>query len=82
MALISTRANSAADGTAQIFLNGANGNRIDFSAVGSAPPATPTKSAGTKLVLFPGAAGLDYGLGIDASTLWASVPSTANFRWY
>ena len=82
--LISTRANNAGDGQGQIFLNGTSGNRIDFANVGLGLPSFTTRSAGTKLVLYPQltAASTDYGTGVDISTLWTSVPlSPAQFRW-
>ena len=81
----STRANSATTGGGQIYLNGANGNRIDFSTAGVAAPAFTTRSAGTKLVLYPsvGASLVDYALGIETATLWSSVPdSSYRFKWY
>jgi hypothetical protein len=49
------------------------------------PPAFTTRSAGTKVVLYPqvGAAAVDYALGIESNTLWQSVPtSSQQFRWY
>jgi hypothetical protein len=78
-------ANSTADGGGQIFLNGATGNRIDFNTNGVAAPAFTTRSAGTKLVLYPNISGsrVDYALGIEGSTLWYSVDQTsAQHRWY
>lgn len=83
--VISTQANSAVTGGGQIYLNGANGNRIDFNQNGVAAPAFSTRSAGTKIVLYPGitASASDYALGIESSTLWSSVPTSSDrFRWY
>ena len=83
--LISTRANSTATGTGQIYLNGSTGNRIDFNTQGTAAPTTTTRSAGTKLVLYPtiSASAVDYALGIESNTLWYSVPSNGSqFKWY
>ena len=83
--LISTLANSTATGGGQIYLNGATGNRIDFNTNGVAAPAFTTRSAGTKVVYYPGiaAAASDYAVGINTSTLWHSVPTTAEaFRWF
>ena len=83
--ITSTQANSTTNGGGQIYLNGANGNRIDFNQSGVAAPATTTRSAGTKIVLFPNisATQVDYALGIDGSTLWSSVESSAaSFKWY
>ena len=83
--LESTRPFDATTGEGQIFLNGANGNRIDFAAVGGGPPTVASRSVGTKLVLFPSVAAstVDYGLGIESNAMWSSVPSSsAQFRWY
>jgi len=85
--LISTRANNTADGAGQIFLNGSGGNRIDWVATGTGAPAFTTRTAGTKAVLYPALSGsqVDYALGIDAATLWSSVPvnsTSFKFKWY
>ena len=83
--LISTRANNTATGGGQIFLNGTTGNRIDFASGGYAPPSTGTRSVGTKIVLWPqvSSTDTDYALGIDAGTMWFSVPTTGSFfKWY
>jgi len=82
----STQANSTTTGGGQIYLNGATGNRIDFNQAGVAAPTFTTRSAGTKLVLYPtvGASAVDFALGIDDFTLWYSVPETTThqFKWY
>ena len=83
--LINTRANATGDGTGQIYLNGANGNRIDWGSAGIGAPTFTTRSVGTKLVLYAGvsATSADYGIGIDNNTLWFSVPTTSLFfRFY
>jgi hypothetical protein len=83
--LISTLANSTTTGGGQIYLNGATGNRIDFNTNGVAAPAFTTRSAGTKVVYYPGISGsaADYAVGINTSTLWHSVPTTSEaFRWF
>ena len=84
--IISTRANNTANGAGQIYLNGASGNRIDFSIAGINAPTTTTRSVGTKIVLYPtvSATDVDYAIGIESSTLWFSIPTnTANsFKWY
>ncbi len=85
--IISTRANDATTGAGQIYLNGATNNRIDFAQVGVNPPATTTRSTGTKIVLRPEltASAVDYAIGIDGFTLWSSVPTASNsfqHRWY
>ena len=81
----STQANSTTTGGGQIYLNGATGNRIDFNINGIGAPTFTTRSAGTKLVLYPsvGASQVDYALGIDNNTLWSSVPSSSSsHKWY
>jgi len=81
----STQANSTSDGGGQIYLNGATGNRIDFNTNGADAPAFTTRSAGTRIVLYPSVTGsnVDYAFGIDSSTLWSSVASSARqFKWY
>lgn len=83
--VISTLANNTADGGGQIFLNGATGNRIDFNTNGVAAPAFTTRSAGTKIVLYPnvGAAAVDYALGMESGAMWSSVATTSQtFKWY
>ena len=80
-----TRANATSNGTGQIYLDGATGNRIDFNTNGYAAPSFGTRSVGTKIVLYPnvGASSTDYAIGIEASTLWNSVPLSSNqFKWY
>jgi hypothetical protein len=83
--LITYRANDTATGGGQIYLNGTTGNRIDFAAVGSAVPAFTTRSAGTKIVLWPSldADSADLAIGVGPGAIWMSVDaSAANFRWY
>jgi hypothetical protein len=78
-----TGPNNTATGGGQLYLNGATGNRIDFAATGVGPPATTTRSLGTKIVLYPSLAPADFAIGIDNSTLWTSVSTTtASFKWY
>jgi hypothetical protein len=79
-------ANNTADGGGQIYLNGATGNRIDFNTNGIATPTFTTRSAGTKIVLYPTSTpstSVDYAFGIASNILWSSVnDSGASFRWY
>jgi hypothetical protein len=82
-----SRANSTADGTGQILLDGANGNRIDWNTAGTGAPSFTTRSAGTKLTLYPsvGASAVDYAIGVNSATLWYSIPGNDGgqfFRWY
>jgi hypothetical protein len=73
-------------GTAGVVsLNAANSNMIVWAAGGLAAPALTTRSAGTKLVLYPliDSSNTDYALGVESSYLWMSVPSsTQGFKWY
>jgi hypothetical protein len=83
----STLTGSATDGAGQIYLNGATSNRIDFNTNGTGAPAFTTRSAGTKLLLYPSLSGsvVDYAVGIAAATMWSSVPennSGFKFKWY
>lgn len=83
--LISTRANNAGTGQGQLYLNGATGNRIDFNINGVAAPSFGTRSAGTKIVLYPsiGASSADFAIGIEGSTFWQSVNNASSlFKWY
>lgn len=85
--VISTKTGSPTDATGQIYLNGATSNRIEWSAVGTGAPAFTTRSAGTKALLYPAISGsqVDYAIGIDAATLWSSVPvasSSFYFKWF
>ena len=85
--LTSTAAGSAVTGQSQIYLNGATSNRIDWASVGTGAPAFTTRSAGTKLLLYPTLTGslVDYAMGIDSATMWSSVPENSDsfkFKWY
>lgn len=76
---------NTADATGAIYLNAATGNRIDWVNAGVAAPATTTRSAGTKLVLYPGVSStqVDYGIGVESGYVWFSAPaSTTGFKWY
>lgn len=86
-ALTITAANSTTTGGGQLYLNGATGNRIDFNANGVAAPAFTTRSVGTKIVLYSGigASAVDFGFGIEAGTLWSSIPEATgvySYKWY
>lgn len=70
-----------------VTMNNATSNMMVMGAAGVAPPSTAATSAGSKLVLYPmGGGGLaDYALGIDANTLWQSIPGNnafTTFKWY
>lgn len=67
-----------------IVLN-TGGSWIRWPNASAAAPATTTRSAGTRLVLWPqvNASSADYALGIASNTLWLSVPtSTQQFQFY
>ena len=85
--IISTRANNTGDGLGQIYLNGATGNRIDFNANGVAAPSFTTRSAGTKLNIYPNisATSTDFAIGYESNNMWlstAQATSTFGFKWY
>jgi hypothetical protein len=71
--------------TAQISLNGSNGNYISWGVAGASNPSANTRAAGTKIVLYPSinASELDYAIGLDPSSIWFSVArSSSSFKWY
>lgn len=71
--------------SSDIFMNNATAPLMAFTSAGVNAPTFTTRSAGTKIVLYPNitSANVDYALGIDASTLWSSVPTSgAQFKWY
>lgn len=73
--------------SAQIYLNSGTSNMVFFNTNGVAPPSTTTRSAGTKVVFFPqvSATEVDYAMGVNAATLWYSVPianSTYRHQFY
>ena len=62
-------------------------DRIDWAATGTGAPTFTSRSAGTKLLLYPAISGsqVDYAMGINSATLWSSVPvnsSSFYFKWY
>src|ERR1051326_3771701 len=73
--------------TGNIFINSASNQFIRWNSAGFAPPSLTTRSGGTKIVLWPqvSATEVDYAMGIDAATLWHSVPgntSTYSHKFY
>jgi hypothetical protein len=71
--------------SSSVYLNSATSNLIEYNMQGVAPPSFTTRSAGTKIALYPGVSATtgEYALGIDASTFWMSVPNnTGNFKFY
>jgi hypothetical protein len=78
------KAGSTTLGASQLYINGATSNRIDFTGTGLGAPSV-SRSAGTKLVLWPGTVGssVDYALGMDSSTFWFSLGNSSDsFKWY
>lgn len=70
-----------------LSLAGTANNRVEFNSSGVAAPSFTSRSVGTKIVLFPNVntASVDYALGIEASTLWSSIPTattTNQFKWF
>jgi hypothetical protein len=85
--IISTQTGNATTGAGQLYLNGSTLNRIDFNTNGTAAPAFTTRSAGTKIALYPalGGSAVDYALGVEAGALWTSIPGNDAgqfFKWY
>ena len=85
--VISTKTGTATDATGQVYLNGSTSNRVEWNTQGTGAPAFTTRSAGTKLLLYPSLSGsvADYAIGIDAATMWSSVPennASFKFKWY
>jgi hypothetical protein len=74
-------------GQAQIYLNGALGNRIDMGANGVGIPLINAISLGTKIILYPfrTATDTDAAIGIENNHIWHSIPihtDTVGFKWY
>ena len=68
-------------------MNAAGSNRLDVGPVGIGPPSLAPRSVGTKITFYPewSTTLVDYGMGVDACTLWSSVPlpsSPFQFAWY
>lgn len=74
-------------GANSIGLTNATSNWIYWNTAGTNAPTVTTRSAGTKLVLYPSLSGstVDYAIGINAGTLWSSIPgydAGQYFKWY
>jgi len=64
-----------------LYLAHATSNHLIFRAAGVGAPTFTTRSAGTKVVLWPSLSGttyVDYALGVDSSVLWISIPDSAS----
>jgi hypothetical protein len=72
-------------GANAITLTNATSNWIGWGAAGLGAPTATTRSAGTKLVLYPAisATTTDYAIGIDGATMWFGLTdTTCAFKWY
>lgn len=68
-----------------ITLYNATKNTIAFRGAGVAAPSFTTRSAGTKILLWPSLSGsnADFAIGIETLGIWQSVPGTSQkFYWY
>ena len=73
-------------GNALQLTNGTS-NWISWNTNGTGVPTVSTRSVGTKLVLYPTLSEneTDYAIGINAATLWNSIPgndSSHYFKWF
>jgi hypothetical protein len=66
-------------GANSIVFSNATSNFIGWNTSGVAAPAVTTRSAGTKLLLYPAiaATSVDYAAGIENNHLWLSTATTA-----
>lgn len=83
--IISTKTGNSANAAGQIYLNGTGNNRIEFNTSGLAVPNDTTRSAGTKILLYPGidGSGVDYAIGMESTAMWFSIhDTTRQFNWY
>lgn len=74
-----------ATGLTGLTLSNATSNLISFGTAGSGLPTTTTRSAGTKLVLYPSLSStlVDHALGVTSGVFWQSISqSTDSFKWY
>lgn len=72
-------------GANAINLTNATSNWIGWNTAGVGAPTVTTRSAGTKMVLYPGisATTVDYAIGIEGSHVWfSSTSATSGFKWY
>jgi hypothetical protein len=77
--------NITAGANAITFTN-ATSNYIAWNTAGAAAPTVTSRSAGTKLVLYPfvGATTTDFSIGIEANYMWFGAPNfnADGFKWY
>ena len=70
-----------------LTLSGATNNFVSFGTSGLAAPTFGTRSAGTKLVLYPslGPSAADFAIGLGTGSIWQSVQDASGsyeFDWY
>ena len=70
-----------------INLTNGTSNTIMFPAVGTVAPTFTTRSAGTRIVLWPtvNATNVDYAVGTESNGFWQSIPqntATYQYKWY
>lgn len=73
-------------GANAITLTNATSNYIAWAGAGVAAPTVSTRSAGTKLLLFPDltSSQVDYAIGVETNHVWFSAGQGAlgGFKWY
>lgn len=72
-------------GANAIILSNATQNWFWWNTVGVAIPSVTTRSAGTKLALYPSLSGtqVDYAIGIESNHMWFSTDNaTTGCKWY
>lgn len=71
-------------GGATNLTNGTS-NMILYNTSGISAPSFTTRSAGTKIVLYPNVSGTltDFAFGVESGSLWSSIAGAGNsFKWY
>ena len=63
-----------------LYLNGTTTSRLDFGNNGAGAPTFTTRSNGLKIMLWNSlnSANVDYGIGVQASSVWYSAPSVSS----
>lgn len=76
---------AAIDSIGNFFTQNITASRYSLPAAGINPPTFNSRSAGTKLVLYPSISSTssDYSIGMEASAIWFSVENQfASFNYY
>jgi hypothetical protein len=74
---------TAAISGGSLSMNNGSSNSILFSTAGVASPTFSTRSAGTKLVVYPQAitsSSTEYAIGIEGSAMWYSTSTAVTFH--